>query len=298
MNLKIIFSFAVIYIIWGSTFTAIKFGLHSFPPFVLAGLRFAVAGFVFVILAKGKIFHFTKKEFSREALIGILLTAANAGVCWSEEYLSSGVAALIVGALPMMFIIFNWIGFEKQVPHYSALIGLLIGFFGIALISMDNASVGSWFVVFGLLIANSLWVVGSLLMRVTESRHKYFSRAGVQLLTGSAFLFLTSTVIGERAVLWHELETKAIISVLYLALAGTILAYTCYSFLIKSVKPELTSTYALVNPLVAIIFGVLWLDEPLTLKVTIATPLIILSVALVLYGKKVLNAIDLQLERR
>lgn len=287
MNFKIIFSFAVVYIIWGSTFTAIKWGLDSFPPFMLAGLRFLLAGFVFFLLAKGKGFkEMTGKELSREMLIGVLLTVANAGVCWSEQYLSSGVAALIVGALPVMFIIFNWVGFERKVPHVSAMLGFLIGIMGITLISLDNTSIGNWMVVGGLILANCFWVMGSLLIRGTASKHEYFPRAAIQLITGSLILFLTSSFLGEKTIIWDEVKISGILSVGYLALAGTILAYTCYSYLLKNVRTELTSTYALVNPLVAMIFGVLWLNEPFTMKIALATALILLSVVLVLYGNQ------------
>lgn len=286
MNLKVIFSFAIIYIIWGSTFTAIKWGLDSFPPFMLAGLRFFLAGLVFIILAKGKIFQFTRKELFHDILIGVLLTFSNAGVCWAEEHLSSSVTALIVGALPMMFMLFNWISFEKQIPHISSILGMFVGFTGIALISFDNSSVTSWGVVLALIFANALWVIGSLIMRTTVSRHTYFPRASVQMIFGASFLFLMSSFLGERNVMWDNLAFSAVTSILYLSLAGTILAYTCYSYLLKNVSTELTSTYALVNPLVAIFLGVLWLNEPFSLKAAIATPLILLSVALVLYGKK------------
>lgn len=288
MNFKIILSFTVIYIVWGSTFTAIKWGLDTFPPFMLAGLRFFVAGLAFFIIAKGKgILEMNRKEISREMLIGILLTTANAGVCWSEQYLSSGVAALIVGALPVMFMVINWLSFEKKAPHVSAIFGVLVGIFGIVLISMDgNSSASSWMVVGGLILANCSWVVGSLMIRTTDTKHAYFPRAAVQLVSGSVFLFMLSFLMGERSVPLSEVGLPGIASVAYLALAGTILAYTCYSYLLKNVRTEITSTYALVNPLVAMIFGVMFLNEPFTVKIAISTALILLSVVLVLYGNQ------------
>lgn len=115
MNMRIILSFAVIYIIWGSTFTAIKWGLDVFPPFLLSGMRFSLAGMVFFLIAKGKgIKEMTGKEIGREMLVGFFLTLGNAGVCWAEQYISSGVAALIVGAIPVMFILFNWLALRKK----------------------------------------------------------------------------------------------------------------------------------------------------------------------------------------
>lgn len=288
MNFKIILSFAVIYIVWGSTFTAIKWGLDTFPPFMLAGLRFFVAGIAFFIIAKGKgILEMNKKEISREMLIGILLTTANAGVCWSEQYLSSGVAALIVGAIPVMFMVVNWLSFEKKAPHISAIFGVLVGIFGIVLISTDGeSSASSWMVVGALILANCSWVIGSLMIRTSDTKHAYFPRAAVQLISGSVFLFITSFLMGERSVPLSEVGLPGYASVAYLALIGTILAYTCYSYLLKNVRTEITSTYALVNPLVAMIFGVMFLNEPFTVKIAISTALILLSVVLVLYGNQ------------
>lgn len=289
MNVKIILSFAVIYIIWGSTFTAIKWGLDAFPPFLLSGMRFVLAGLVFFLIAKGKgIKDMTRKEISREMLVGVFLTLGNAGVCWSEQYISSGIAALIVGAIPVMFILFNWLGFEKKVPHVSALIAFAIGITGITLISLDNNDASNWKVILALLLANCSWVTGSLIFRNSTSKAPYFPRASIQTLSGGMFIILLSNLMGERSVNWGNLPISGILSVAYLAIAGTIIAYTCYSFLLRNVRTELTSTYALVNPLLAILFGVLWLNEPFTAKLAIAGGLILLSVVMVIYGDKLI----------
>ena len=298
MNLKILLSFATVYIVWGTTFTAIKLGLEDFPPLMLSGLRFCIAGAIFLVLARKQIFqNMTKKDLTREILVGILLTCANAGICWAEEYISSGVAALIVAAIPIMFVLFNWISFEKKVPHITAILGLAIGCCGIVLISADGQSVGNWLIVLALIFANSLWVFGSLVTKNTQTNLSYLPRSAVQFLSGGIFLVSLSGVLGERAIIWNELSFVGIASLGYLALFGTIIAYTCYTHLLKNLSPEYVSTYALVNPMVAIIFGVIWLGEPLTLKIISATPLIILSVGLVIYGKKLYEEIWPTLKR-
>lgn len=288
MNSKIVLSFAAIYLIWGSTFTAIKWGLESFPPFMLSGMRFLLAGLMFLIISKARGLQMKKMEMSREMLVGIFLTLGNAGVCWAEQYISSGIAALVVGAVPVMFILFNWVGFERIAPPVSAILGFAVGIMGIMLISLDSAAASDWRVILGLILANCSWVTGSLLMRTTKTTHDYFSRASVQLITGGLFNMMISTTIKERSVEWGNLEAAGILSVIYLAVAGTILAYSCYSFLLRTVRTELTSTYALVNPLLAILFGVLWLNEPFTMKIALATALILGSVFSVLYGDRLL----------
>jgi drug/metabolite transporter (DMT)-like permease len=287
MNAKILLSFAAIYIIWGSTFTAIKWGLDSFPPFMLAGMRFMLAGMVFFLLAKkSEIKNMTRADIFNEFRIGILLTLGNAGVCWAEQYISSGVAALIVGALPVMFMIFNWVSFEKKTPNISALLAFVVGMSGITLISLDKSSASDWKVVAALLIANCAWVTGSLLFRNSKSTLSYYPRASMQTFLGGLTWFIFSFVIGERAVSFESIRMEGIMSVLYLAFAGTLLAYTAYSFLLKNVRTEITSTYALINPLLALLFGVLFLNEPFSLKTAVSTVLILMSVLLVLYGDK------------
>lgn len=287
MKIKILVSFAIIYIVWGSTFTAIKVGLESFPPIALAGSRFMLAGIIFLLLSKYKDFRsMSFQDFKNEATVGILLNLGNAGVCWSEKYISSGVAALIVGAIPILFMLFNWMSFEKKVPHYSALFAVVFGIFGISLISTGEGAQSDWRVVAVLLLANFSWVAGSLKFRMVQSHLSYYPRAAVQLLSGSTTLYLFSALMGEE-VNFSAIKPNGYMSVIYLSLAGTVVAYSAYSYLLKNVKPEVTSTYALINPLVALMLGVMFLGEPFSATITISAALILFSVMLTLYGDKI-----------
>jgi drug/metabolite transporter (DMT)-like permease len=180
MNLKVIFAFLAVYLIWGSTFTAIVYGLESFPPFLLAATRFLLAGLIFMLMTKGRGFvGMSRSQFSKEVGVGVLITTANALVCWVEQYISSGVTALIVGAMPIWFILFNWLGFEKKVPHISAILALMVGFVGIAAISVDKLHSPDWRMVLVLITSNCLWVIGSLLIRSNPSPLNYNNRADI-----------------------------------------------------------------------------------------------------------------------
>lgn len=299
MNYKVLLSFLVVYIVWGSTFAGIKLGLEDFPPLILSGLRFYIAGAVFFILAKDKLYKdMSKRDLTREMMTGILLTSANASVCWAQEYVSSSVAALIAGSIPIVFVIFNWLAFERKTPHITAILGLLTGFVGIAIISLDGSSISSGVIVLALIFSNCLWVFGSLSIKTTKTNLSYFSRSSVQFITGGSFLLILSSLIGERQVIWSEVSMTGISSLFFLAFFGTIIAYTCYTYLLKNVDSELVSTYALVNPVVAIFLGSLWLSEPLTPKIVAATPLIILSIGLVIYGKKFYEYTSLRLKKQ
>lgn len=287
MNFKVVIAFVTVYFVWGSTFGAIKIGLESFAPFWLAALRFALAASVFFVLAnKKEIRSMTKKEVINEGLIGMLLCFSNAGVCWTQQFIPSGIAALIVGSLPVMFILLNWFGFEKKAPHPSALLAFGIGISGILLLSMDKTAISNWWVVAALVFVNSTWVCGSLLIRMSGNNKSYFSKASIQLGSGSLFLVLLSFLMGEKHVSFGDIPLSAYLSVLYLGGMGTVIAYTAYSYLLKNVKPEMVSTYALVNPVVALILGVLFLDEVFTVNIAYASGLILMSVLLVLYGEK------------
>lgn len=283
MNLKVIFALVAVYLIWGSTFTAIVYGLESFPPFLLAATRFLLAGLIFMLMTKGRGFvGMSRSQFSKEVGVGVLITTANALVCWVEQYISSGVTALIVGAMPIWFILFNWLGFEKKVPHISAILALMVGFVGIAAISVDKLHSPDWRMVLVLITSNCLWVIGSLLIRSNPSPLNYNNRAAIQMLSGGVFLCLVSLLIGEKIL---HVSMQGYLSVAYLAIAGTIIAYSSYSYLLRTVSPEMTSTYALVNPLLAMLLGVIWLNEPFTARLAIASALIIFSVMMVLYGR-------------
>lgn len=288
MNFKVIIAFVIVYFVWGSTFGAIKIGLESFAPFWMASLRFGLAAFVFFILAnKKELRSMTKKEVIHEGLIGMLLCFSNAGVCWSQQFIPSGVAALIVGSLPVMFIVLNWLGFEKKTPHPSAFLAFGIGISGILLLSMDKTAISNWWVVAALIFVNSTWVCGSLLIRMSANNKSYFSKASIQLGVGSIFLVLLSFLMGEKHLSFGSVPVSAYLSVLYLGGMGTVVAYTAYSYLLKTVKPEMVSTYALVNPIVALFLGVLFLDEAFTIKIAYASGLILMSILLVLYGERI-----------
>lgn len=286
MKLKVLISFAIVYIVWGSTFGAIKVGLDSFPPIVLAGFRFILAGMVFLTFSKLSDFKsMTSKDYRNEIIVGLLLNMGNAGVCWSEQYISTGMAALILGLLPVIFMIFNWVSFEKKVPHASAMVAMLLGFSGIGLISATGSSAPDWKVVAMLLLANCSWVIGSLRFKTSKSNLGYFPRAAVQLISGGSFLILFSGLSGEE---WkfEEVKMYGVLSVIFLALAGTVIAYTAYAFILKNSTTELASTYALVNPLIALFLGIIFLGETMTIQMSVATVLILTSVVLTLYGEK------------
>lgn len=285
MKVKILLSFAIIYIVWGSTFTAIKVGLDSFPPIMLASLRFLTAGSIFLFFARLKDFKAMRmNDIKNDVFIGVLLNFGNAGVCWSEKYMSSGVAALVVGAIPVIFMLLNWLSFEHKLPHVSALFAVALGLLGIGLISTDGQSTSDWTVVLVLLLSNCSWVAGSLKFKNTPSSFTYYSRASVQLLSGGICLLTTSILLRENFHLVN-VQISGILSVLFLAVVGTVIAYTAYSFLLKNVSTEVTSTYALVNPLVALILGMVFLQEPFTAKVAVSASLILFSVVLTLYGE-------------
>lgn len=287
MKGKILISFAIIYLVWGSTFTAIKVGLESFPPIALAGSRFMLAGMIFLALSKFRDFKtLTKSDLKNEVLVGVLLNFGNAGVCWSEKYLSSGVAALIVGAIPIVFMLFNWIGFEKKVPHISAFLAVIFGITGISLISSDHESSSDWRVIAVLLLANFSWVLGSLRFRMSKSHLAYYPRAAVQLISGGATLYVFSHFFDED-LNFSAVSLNGYLSVIFLAVAGTVIAYTAYSYLLKNVAPEVTSTYALINPLVALLLGIFFLGERFTPTIYVSAGLILLSVILTLYGERI-----------
>lgn len=287
MNIQTIIHFGIIYVVWGSTYTFIKIGLIQFPPFMLSGLRYLIASIIVALFFKSKGGKFTKKEILQESIIGVLLTTANAIVCLSEMYLSSGIASLVVGSMPIIFLLMNFILFEKKTPSPLALLGVVLGFLGIGIVSLDSESGANVPLVLLLLFGNVLWVYGSFYMRAKKSKRNYFERAKIQFFSGSLFLILFSLIFEDRINLTGEISIKGIGALFYLAIIGTVLAYNSYHYLLENVKTEYISTYPLVNPMVALFFGAIFLGEPITSQLKIGSPIIILGLILVIYADKI-----------
>ncbi len=289
-NIRILLAFLSIYIVWGTTFLAISYGLVGFPPFILAGLRFLVAGIILMSWLYFKGERATNiKSWKQNTVSGILILTIGVGsVTWAEQYISSTEAAIIIASEPFWFILLD----KKNRQHYKsnklAIGGLIIGFLGLLLFFKDSLSITTEadttqnslrVLSFVVLLGSALiWVLGSLYSK-KDTGASLFMNVAQQLIVGGIAAIIIASIRGEWQDLhWANIPIQAWMGLIYLIIFGSVIAYLAFIWLL-SVKPAaLVSTHTFVNPIVAVIAGVIIANEHITLGQTWALVVIIIGV--------------------
>jgi drug/metabolite transporter (DMT)-like permease len=288
-KLKVWIALLVIYSVWGSTYLAIRYAVETIPPFLMAGTRFLVAGAILYIWrrAAGDPAP-TRGQWARAAVVGLLLLLGGNGlVSLAEQNVASGIAALIVGSVPLWMTTIEAIRPAGVRPNYLGIIGLVLGFGGIALlvapslININSTTSHAWGII-TLLFAAFFWSLGSIYSRHAHLPDSSLLSTGMEMLAGGVGLYLAGTLTGE----WHllvfaNITARSWFSLLYLILFGSMAGFTAYAWLLRSAPVSLVATYAYVNPLVAILLGGLVAQETLNLHVFFSALIIIGSVVLI-----------------
>ncbi|MHC1762098.1 MAG: EamA family transporter [Negativicutes bacterium] len=288
---NIILGLLAIYIFWGGTYVGIKLAMETIPPFFMAGLRFLVAGIIMYVWMHYKgVQKPSVKHWLRAGVLGILMPfIGNGGIVWAVQIIPSGVAALLVGTVSLWMVILNWLWFDKEQPNMMTLVGVAIGFVGVyILIGPGKIISGDPINPLGiliLLVASLSWALGSLYSRRAKLPQSPFMTTAIEMIVGGAAFLIVSLFAGE----WKEFNLKDITAVSiwslgYLILFGSIIGFTVYAWLIKTTSPTLVSTYAFVNPVVAVFLGWLILAEPFNVRILIATLTIVLAVSIISCG--------------
>jgi len=291
----ILVAFAAVYFVWGSTYLAMRVGVRSIPPFLLGATRFFFAGAILWAyhLARGQT-HLAKGHWRQTALSGfLLLVGGNGAVVWSVQYIPSGLAALVVGTVPLWIVAIQWLQGTRK-PTARVVAGLFTGLSGMAVLlgpdvvqSLSHASAtktpARHALGIGLVLFASLsWSLGSLQSRGTRIEGAPFLAPAMQTLSGGAMLAVLSVATGEwRTFSPSQVQPQAIAAVAFLVVFGSLVAYSAYIWLLQVVPPARVATYAFVNPVVAVLLGCLLLGEPLTTRMIIAAALILGAVALI-----------------
>jgi drug/metabolite transporter (DMT)-like permease len=289
--LRVGIAFAAVYLIWGSTYLAIKLAIDTIPPLLMAGSRFLVAGAALWMLAPGSWrMRPTPRDWTWAFILGgLMLLAGNGIVSIVESKMPSSVAALIITSVPLWMVLVDWVLGGGR-PKALAVGGILLGFGGVALLSGED---GGWtggqvepLYVAGVLFGSLCWAIGSVLARRGGIKLPILRAVALQMMAGGILLSAVGTVRGE----WADLDPSgmswtSMASWAYLIVLGSIVAYTAYSWLLTVRPPSLVSTYAFVNPIVAVLLGALVLEEPLGWRVLAASALIVGAVALVVLSK-------------
>lgn len=289
LSLGVAAAFAGIYVIWGTTYLAIAFAVRSIPPFISGSARFALAGLLMYAWLRWRNPRpFAGINVTMMALVGVLLSGVGNGfVVWAQQGIPSGIAALIVAAVPVLVLIFDWAFFSKRAPTRQALFGTAVAIAGVATIVMHTRSLSGNaqpIYVLAMFVATTGWSVGTLLQKRWANTGTVLSFTCGQMLFGAAFQLLMSIINGE----WSRFDPAtipppAIIAVLYLVVFGSIVGLNCYLWLLTRVPAPKVATYALVNPVVALVLGAAVLGERVTLLAIVAALLVLLGVALIVF---------------
>jgi len=280
-------AFAAIYLIWGSTYLAIRFAIETLPPFSMAAARFTVAGAILYAIARPRTERPTRLNWVSAGVVGTLLLAGgNGGVVWAEQWVPSGLAALIIATVPLWMVLFDWQFAGGPRPSKVLLTGLVWGLCGVGLL-MSSTELGAQSreaLLGGLVVlgASVSWAAGSIYARKARLPRSPFLSTAMQMIMGGLVLSLMAAIAGEGGQLQlSTFSTKSILALVYLIVFGALIAFTAYIWLLGVSTAARVSTYAYVNPAVAVLLGWLLASERLDARAALAVLIILSAVVLV-----------------
>jgi drug/metabolite transporter (DMT)-like permease len=285
---QIIAAFASIYLIWGSTYLAIRYAVETIPPFIMGGVRFLISGAMLYLWARSRGAPRPTRLHWRNAIIagGFLLLGGNGAVVWAEQFVPSGLTALLVSILPFWLVIIEWIRPPRRRPSGAVLVGLVLGFVGI-IVLVGPSDVGghgdvSPLGAFVLILGSLSWAIGSFWSRDAQLPQSGLLTTGMEMVGGGVLLLVVGTLAGEFSRLdIHGISTASAFGLLYLITFGSLLGFTSYIWLLDKVSPARLGTYAYVNPIVAVLLGWAIAGERLSIRTGVAAAIVICAVALI-----------------
>jgi drug/metabolite transporter (DMT)-like permease len=280
-------AFAALYLIWGSTYLAIRFAIETIPPFTMAGARFLSAGLALYLWARARgVPRPTSRQLRDGAIVGaFLLLGGNGAVVWAEQWVPSGLVALLVATVPLWMVLLDWIWAGADRPRAGVWFGLGWGLVGVALLTggmggeafQPRAWLGAIVILFGSLS----WAMGSIYTRTARVPAAPRMATAIQMLAGGLLLAALGGALGE----WNGFEVQNVsprswAALAYLVVFGALVAYSAYIWLLGVTTAARVSTYAYVNPVVALILGWALADEPLSGRTAVAAGVILTAVML------------------
>lgn len=288
MKWGVVGAFGAIYLIWGSTYLAIRIAIETLPPFLMVGVRFLTAGALLYLWVRPRNSRPTVNQWGTTGLVGaLMLVGGNGMVTWSEQWVASGLAALIVTTVPLWMVLLEWLGGGSR-PTGRIFMGLALGFAGVVLL-VNPSSAGSdsdhYLLGIGALILAALsWSGGSIYSRRAALPKSPLLSTAMQMIVGGALALSIGLAAGEWASFdYRAISTRSVLALAYLSIFGSIVALSCYVWLLRVSTPARVSTYAFVNPLVAVALGSIFAGEPLTLPMVGAATAILTAVLLITF---------------
>jgi drug/metabolite transporter (DMT)-like permease len=277
---------ATLYVVWGSTYLGIMLAIRTMPPFLMSSVRFLLAGgFLFALSPRRR----ASLRAWAAALVagGALLTIGNGGITWAEQRVDSGVAALLVATMPLWLALFDRFVFGRRLSGVGWM-GLLVGLGGVALLVSPGG--GGTDLLGGLACVGcaAAWAAGTLYARHAPLPSQPALASGMEMLAGGVLLGVAGLAAGEAGqVHLSQVSMESLLAVAYLVVVGSIVAFSCFQWLLHNAPTSIVSTYAYVNPVVAVLLGAAFLGEPLTVRTLVAGAAIVASVVLIVGGGRV-----------
>jgi drug/metabolite transporter (DMT)-like permease len=300
---KTLSAFAIIYFVWGSTYLAIRVGVSEVPPFLLAAIRFLIAGIVLYVwmIARGERSP-RGRQWSSAFLLAILIFVLDYGLLfWAEQRVPSGLAAVMMAMIPAFMALSEILILRTQTLTVRLLLALLVGIAGVFVLVSRSINLGGTPIdkmgAAALLVASLSWSIGSILTRKLPLPPSKAMSSGAQMLAGGVCLGVTAAVLGE----FHGFRPQAVsaqawLALLYLIVAGSILGFTAYLWLIHHESPTKVGTYAYVNPVVAVLIGYFFGGETLGWRTVLGTLCVLISVVMITTTRKKQAATGLPVE--
>jgi drug/metabolite transporter (DMT)-like permease len=276
---------ATVYLVWGSTYLAIRVTDRTMPPLLMSSVRFLIAGTaLFAFAARGRA-RPTAQQWAAAGIVGAaLLLVGNGGVAWAETRLESGLTALLVAMVPLWLALLDRLFFGRRLSA-PALAGLVVGFGGVALLVRPGGG-GDLVAMLALVGTTAAWAGGSLYARGAALPDSPLLSASMQMLSAGVFLGIGGLATGEAtAVHADSFSTKPVLAFSYLVVVGSLVAFSAYGWLLKNVRISIVSTYAFVNPVVAVALGTVFLNEPIRWTTVTAGAAIVVAVVLIVTAR-------------
>jgi drug/metabolite transporter (DMT)-like permease len=284
---RLILAFAALYIIWGSTYLAIKFAVETIPPYLMGAARFIVSGMILYGWTRWRGQpNPTSRQWRDAAVVGTLLLAGgNGAVNWAELKVPSGITALLVASVPMWAVLIDWARPGGKRPTLIVSIGLLIGLGGVGVLAapqFGNAAGGAGIGAVVLILGSISWAAGSIYSRQSDRPSSALMSTAMQMIVGSMSLFAMGVLFGELGKLDVDAITmKSFLGWAYLVTFGGLVGFTAYAYVLRETTPAKATTYAYVNPIVAVLLGWWLANEPITLRTLVAAGIILAGVAMI-----------------
>ena len=294
-KLLVLLAFAAIYVIWGSTYLAILLAIKTIPPFFMAGTRFLIAGLILLVwaLLKGEQIP-DKKSILKISLAGVLMLAVgNALLAWVEQYMESGLAAILVATVPLWFVLLDKKQWNYHFTNKQIIIGLIVGFAGVILLFAGKGSADLFnskmkiISLIVLLVAEIGWTIGSLYSKYQKIQGSTLMKVAIQMVAASIVIFIGGFSLNEqKGFVISNISWESIGALAYLVIMGSLVAYMAYIWLLSIRPASLVGTHAYVNPVVAVFLGWLIADEHVNIQKLIGLVVIIAGLVIVNISKE------------